>query len=115
MGQSEKTVRELFKKAQANRPSVIFIDEIDSLCSSRNDQESETARRVKTEFLVQMQGLDNLNNVFVLAATNIPWELDPAIRRRFEKVNKSYFFDCFSPCTRGYTSTCQTWKADLNC
>ncbi len=86
MGQSEKMVKELFKKAHDMRPSIIFIDEIDSLCSTRNDQDSETTRRVKTELLVQMQGLGQRDaSVFVLAATNLPWQLDSAVRRRFEK------------------------------
>jgi len=56
------------------------------LCSARSDNESESARRVKTEFLVQMQGVGNdMDNILVLGATNIPWSLDAAIRRRFEK------------------------------
>jgi vacuolar protein-sorting-associated protein 4 len=72
--------------ARENKPSIIFIDEIDSLCSSRSDSESESARRIKTEFLVQMNGVGNdVEGVLVLAATNIPWALDAAIRRRFEK------------------------------
>eukprot|EP01027_Heterolobosea_sp_BB2_P011145 GEZU01016248.1.p1 GENE.GEZU01016248.1~~GEZU01016248.1.p1 ORF type:complete len:239 (-),score=56.02 GEZU01016248.1:241-957(-) len=73
--------------ARENKPSIIFIDEIDSVCSTRSDSESESARRVKTEFLVQMQGVSNSDQsgVLVLAATNIPWGLDSAIRRRFEK------------------------------
>merc|ERR1740137_226186 len=59
---------------------------MDSLCASRSEQESESARRIKTEFLVQMQGVGNQNDgVLVLGATNIPWVLDSAIRRRFEK------------------------------
>jgi len=83
MGQSETLVRNLFSLAYEKRPSVIFIDEIDSLCCARNDRESETARRIKTEFLVQLQGFSNhLDKVLVLAATNRPWELDNAIRRR---------------------------------
>uniref|UniRef100_A0A2P2I0Y2 vesicle-fusing ATPase n=1 Tax=Hirondellea gigas TaxID=1518452 RepID=A0A2P2I0Y2_9CRUS len=86
LGESEQQVRALFEMAREHKPSIIFIDEVDSLCSSRNDQESESARRIKTEFLVQMQGLGNKNdNVLVLGATNIPWVLDSAIRRRFEK------------------------------
>lgn len=66
--------------------SIIFIDEVDSLCGSRSEGESDSARRIKTEFLVQMDGVGkNTNNVLVLGATNVPWELDAAIRRRFEK------------------------------
>jgi len=86
LGESEKLVRNLFEMARDNKPSIIFIDEIDSLCSSRSDSESESARRIKTEFLVQMNGVGNdTEGVLVLAATNIPWVLDAAIRRRFEK------------------------------
>jgi len=52
-----RLVRNLFELARDNKPSIIFIDEVDSLCSSRSENESESARRIKTEFLVQMQGL----------------------------------------------------------
>jgi len=86
LGESEKLVKNLFELARENKPSIIFIDEVDSLCSSRSDNESESARRIKTEFLVQMQGVGNDNDgILVLGATNIPWVLDSAIRRRFEK------------------------------
>ncbi|MCL4129107.1 UNVERIFIED_CONTAM: hypothetical protein GTU68_013067 [Idotea baltica] len=86
MGESEQQVKSLFDMAREHKPSIIFIDEVDSLVSSRSDQESESARRIKTEFLVQMQGVGNSNDgVLVLGATNIPWVLDAAIRRRFEK------------------------------
>lgn len=86
LGESEKLVRNLFEMARENKPSIIFIDEIDSLCSARSDSESESARRIKTEFLVQMNGVGNdTDGILVLAATNIPWALDSAIRRRFEK------------------------------
>lgn len=86
LGESEKLVKNLFELARQHKPSIIFIDEIDSLCSSRSDNESESARRIKTEFLVQMQGVGNDNEgILVLGATNIPWVLDSAIRRRFEK------------------------------
>jgi len=86
LGESERLVKTLFQMAREHKPSIIFIDEVDSLCSSRSDNESESARRIKTEFLVQMQGVgvDN-DGVLVLGATNIPWVLDSAIRRRFEK------------------------------
>uniref|UniRef100_A0A8C4QQL4 Vacuolar protein sorting 4 homolog B n=1 Tax=Eptatretus burgeri TaxID=7764 RepID=A0A8C4QQL4_EPTBU len=81
-----RLVKNLFEMARSHKPSIIFIDEVDSLCGSRNENESEAARRIKTEFLVQMQGVgvDN-EGVLVLGATNIPWVLDAAIRRRFEK------------------------------
>ena len=103
LGESEKLVKNLFQMARENKPSIIFIDEIDSLVSSRSDNESEAARRIKTEFLVQMQGvgvdndgvLGKITIIFglftkklfslVLGATNIPWVLDSAIRRRFER------------------------------
>eukprot|EP00731_Ephydatia_muelleri_P026335 Em0018g435a len=86
LGESERLVKNLFELARANKPAVIFIDEVDSLCSARSDGENESTRRIKTEFLVQMQGvgIDN-DGILVLGATNIPWGLDAAIRRRFEK------------------------------
>lgn len=66
--------------------AIIFIDEVDSLCGSRSEGESDSLRRVKTEFLVQMDGVGKDDTkVLILGATNIPWELDAAIRRRFEK------------------------------
>ncbi|KAM7541957.1 hypothetical protein Aperf_G00000017196 [Anoplocephala perfoliata] len=85
LGESEKLVKNLFLLAREHRPSIVFIDEVDSLCSSRSDSESESARRIKTEFLVQMQVGSNNKDVLILGATNIPWVLDSAIRRRFEK------------------------------
>eukprot|EP00730_Choanoeca_flexa_P015837 TRINITY_DN7363_c0_g1_i1.p1 TRINITY_DN7363_c0_g1~~TRINITY_DN7363_c0_g1_i1.p1 ORF type:complete len:433 (+),score=100.38 TRINITY_DN7363_c0_g1_i1:61-1359(+) len=85
-GQSERLVKTLFEMARENSPCIIFIDEVDSLCGARSDNESESSRRIKTEFLVQMQGVGHDNeNVLVLGATNLPWALDSAIRRRFEK------------------------------
>ena len=85
-GESEKLVRSLFEMARQNKPSIIFVDEIDSMCSSRGEGDNDSTRRIKTEFLVQMQGVGKDDTgVLVLAATNIPWGLDPAIRRRFER------------------------------
>jgi vacuolar protein-sorting-associated protein 4 len=87
-GESEKLVRNLFELARESEGgrAIIFIDEVDSLCGSRSEGESDSARRVKTEFLVQMDGVGKTEGqVLVLGATNVPWELDAAIRRRFEK------------------------------
>ncbi|THV01261.1 AAA-domain-containing protein [Dendrothele bispora CBS 962.96] len=85
-GDSERLVKQLFQLAREQKPSIIFIDEIDSLAGTRNESESEGSRRIKTEFLVQMNGVGHDDTgVLVLGATNIPWQLDNAIKRRFEK------------------------------
>ena len=81
IGDGERIIKDVFALARANHPAIIFIDELDSICSV---SEHEATRRLKTELLVQMGVADN-HGIVVLGATNAPWELDGAIRRRFEK------------------------------
>ena len=83
VGESEKLVRALFDAASKHSPSIVFIDEVDALCSNRSDGESDASRRLKNELLVRMSAAED--GVLVLGATNIPWNLDPAVRRRFER------------------------------
>jgi vacuolar protein-sorting-associated protein 4 len=81
-----RLVKQLFGMARENKPSIIFIDEIDALCGPRGEGESEASRRIKTELLVQMDGVGkDSRGVLILGATNIPWQLDSAIRRRFQR------------------------------
>ncbi|KAL3461373.1 P-loop containing nucleoside triphosphate hydrolase protein [Aspergillus heterothallicus] len=101
-GESEKLVRALFGLAKTLAPSIIFVDEIDSLLSARSSgTENEASRRSKTEFLIQWSDLQraaagreqpgkigDASRVLVLAATNMPWDIDEAARRRF--VRRQY-------------------------
>ncbi|KAH9490010.1 Fidgetin-like protein 1 [Bulinus truncatus] len=87
VGEGEKMVRALFAVARCHQPAVIFIDEIDSLLSQRSDSEHESSRRIKTEFLVQLDGATTQSDdrILVIGATNRPQEIDEAARRRFVK------------------------------
>jgi len=87
VGEGERLVRTLFKVAEYREPSVVFIDEVDSLLCQRNEKDMEASRRIKTEFLVQLDGVGTASEarVLVVGATNRPQELDEAARRRFVK------------------------------
>ena len=94
-GDSEKLVRVLFELARHHAPSTVFLDEIDAVAASRDGgdgggagNDHEASRRMKTELLIQLDGLSRTeddDSVFLLAATNLPWSLDPALLRRLEK------------------------------
>ncbi|EFO22555.2 fidgetin protein [Loa loa] len=87
VGEGEKLVRALFAIARVLQPSVVFIDEIDSLLTSRNESEHESSRRIKTEFLIHLDGVATSSDerILILGATNRPQELDSAVKRRFAK------------------------------
>ncbi|XP_066355697.1 ATPase family AAA domain-containing protein FIGL1 isoform X2 [Miscanthus floridulus] len=87
IGEGEKLVRALFGVASCRQPAVIFVDEIDSLLSQRkSDGEHESSRRLKTQFLIEMEGFDTGNEqILLIGATNRPQELDEAARRRLTK------------------------------
>ncbi|XP_038206771.1 spastin isoform X3 [Zerene cesonia] len=87
VGDGEKMVRALFQVARELQPSIIFVDEVDSLLCERSTGEHEASRRLKTEFLVEFDGLPaaGADRLIVMAATNRPQELDEAALRRFPK------------------------------
>ena len=90
-GDSEKMVRLLFQMARFYAPTTIFIDEIDSLLSERSSTENEASRKVKVQFFIEIDGIASSSQsgdqpkIFILGATNRPWDLDEAILRRLSK------------------------------
>jgi transitional endoplasmic reticulum ATPase len=86
-GQSEENLRKKFEEAEKNAPAIIFIDEIDAIASKREESRGEVERRVVAQLLALMDGLKSRGKVVVIGATNIPNELDPALRRpgRFDR------------------------------
>ncbi|MFC1698009.1 CDC48 family AAA ATPase [Nanoarchaeota archaeon] len=86
-GQSEANLRKKFEDAEKNSPSIIFIDEIDAIATKREESKGEVERRVVAQLLAIMDGLKSRGRVVVIAATNIPNSIDPALRRpgRFDR------------------------------
>ncbi|MFX0102631.1 MAG: AAA family ATPase [Candidatus Hodarchaeota archaeon] len=88
LGESEKLIKSLFELARKTSPSLIFIDEVDSLTTTRGSgSEGGGERRLKTQLMQEMQGMKSTakHRILILGATNRPWDLDPAFLRRFEK------------------------------
>lgn len=82
IGESERNLADLFEKARSQKPAVLFFDELDALAYSRSKARSEHSRTVVNEFLSQLDGVDSQNDkVLILAATNMPWDVDPAMKR----------------------------------
>ncbi len=88
VGESEKAVREIFRKARQTAPTILFFDEIDSLVPRRGRDENQVHERVVNQMLTELDGLESLNDVVILGATNRPDMLDPALLRpgRFDRV-----------------------------
>lgn len=86
-GESEKHIRDIFEKAQKNSPSIIFIDEIDSIAPKRGEGTDQTEKRIVAQLLTLMDGLKGRGQIVVMAATNRPEDIDPALRRpgRFDR------------------------------
>ncbi|XP_067420983.1 nuclear valosin-containing protein-like isoform X2 [Emydura macquarii macquarii] len=81
VGESERAVRQVFQRARNSAPCVIFFDEVDALCPRRSDRETGASVRVVNQLLTEMDGLENRRQVFIMAATNRPDIIDPAILR----------------------------------
>ncbi|MDX2185729.1 MAG: AAA family ATPase [Opitutaceae bacterium] len=89
VGQSEKNLHGLFEQARANKPCVLFFDEVDALGANRTDLLKSSGRQIINQFLAELDGVQSSNEgVLILAATNAPWHLDPAFRRpgRFDRI-----------------------------
>jgi len=86
-GQSEENIRQVFQEAEENAPSIIFIDEIDSIAPKRDEVQGDVERRIVSQLLTIMDGLEGRGKVIVIAATNRPNAIDPALRRpgRFDR------------------------------
>jgi SpoVK/Ycf46/Vps4 family AAA+-type ATPase len=89
MGQSERNLHAIFEEARRTNPSVLFFDEVDALGARRTDMAKSAVRQVVNQFLSELDGAKTTNEgLLVLAATNAPWQIDPALRRpgRFDRI-----------------------------
>ena len=81
MGESERAVRSVFQRARDSAPCIIFFDEIDSLCPKRGNENNNSTERVVNQLLTEMDGVGERKDVYIIAATNRPDIIDPAILR----------------------------------
>ncbi|KAJ1672532.1 Ribosome biogenesis ATPase rix7, partial [Spiromyces aspiralis] len=88
VGESERAVRQVFARARASSPCVVFFDELDALCSRRDEKQSEASARVVNTLLTELDGVEGRKQVYVIAATNRPDMIDPAMLRpgRLDKL-----------------------------
>lgn len=120
VGEAEKKLRGLFEEAEKNAPAIVFIDEIDAIAPKREESYGEVERRVVAQMLALMDGLKSRGKVIVIAATNRPDALDPALRRggRFDREieigvpNKKGRLDIFKIHTRNMSK--YSWEKALN-
>ncbi|XP_028387048.1 nuclear valosin-containing protein-like isoform X2 [Phyllostomus discolor] len=99
VGESERAVRQVFQRAKNSAPCVIFFDEVDALCPRRSDREAGASVRVVNQLLTEMDGLETRRQVFILAATNRPDIIDPAILRP-GRLDKTLFVGLPPPADR---------------
>ncbi|XP_049632396.1 nuclear valosin-containing protein-like [Suncus etruscus] len=99
VGESERAVRQVFQRAKNSSPCVIFFDEVDALCPRRSDRETGASVRVVNQLLTEMDGLETRQQVFIMAATNRPDIIDPAILRP-GRLDKTLFVGLPSPAAR---------------
>jgi len=87
VGESEKQIKKLYDSAYQNAPSIVFIDECEAIVGSRSSSSNEVSKRVKTQLLQALDGVNTPSNVITvtIGATNLPWDIDMAMRRRFQK------------------------------
>ncbi|KNE58439.1 hypothetical protein AMAG_04009 [Allomyces macrogynus ATCC 38327] len=100
VGESERAVRQVFARARASAPCVIFFDEIDAIAPRRDDAKSEVAARVVNTFLTELDGMESRRNVYVIAATNRPDTVDPAMLRP-GRLDKLLYVELPTPEERG--------------
>ncbi|XP_012921974.1 nuclear valosin-containing protein-like isoform X2 [Heterocephalus glaber] len=99
VGESERAVRQVFQRAKNSAPCVIFFDEVDALCPRRSDKETGASVRVVNQLLTEMDGLETRQQVFIMAATNRPDIIDPAILRP-GRLDKTLFVGLPPPADR---------------